>query len=74
MKQRVSAFLAMACVLGASVAGCRVASEGDGEPAAEVRVDGSSTVYPITEAVAEEFSKANPNARVTVGVQKLGEV
>jgi phosphate transport system substrate-binding protein len=35
-------------------------------------IDGSSTVYPITEAVAEEFQKANPGARVTVGISGTG--
>ena len=35
-------------------------------------VDGSSTVYPITEAVAEEFQKVNPKARVTVGISGTG--
>ena len=37
-----------------------------------VRIDGSSTVYPITEAVAEEFSNSVPNVRVTVGVSGTG--
>ena len=37
-----------------------------------IRVDGSSTVYPITEAVAEEFGKDNKNVRVTVGVSGTG--
>ncbi len=38
-----------------------------------VKVDGSSTVYPITEAVAEEFQKAKKNAvRVTVGISGTG--
>ncbi len=37
-----------------------------------IKVDGSSTVYPITEAVAEEFQKANPKARVTVGISGTG--
>ncbi len=37
-----------------------------------VRVDGSSTVFPITEAVAEEFQKKNPNIRVTVGISGTG--
>jgi phosphate transport system substrate-binding protein len=32
-----------------------------------VQVDGSSTVYPIAEAVAEEFRKAQPGVRATVG-------
>ena len=35
-----------------------------------VNIDGSSTVYPITEAVAEEFQKANPGVKVTVGVRR----
>ncbi len=37
-----------------------------------VKVDGSSTVYPITEAVAEEFQKLNPGVRVTVGISGTG--
>ncbi len=38
----------------------------------QVRIDGSSTVYPITEAMAEEFSKANKVINVTVGVSGTG--
>ncbi|MFN5496077.1 MAG: PstS family phosphate ABC transporter substrate-binding protein [bacterium] len=37
-----------------------------------VKIDGSSTVYPITEAVAEEFNAAAPKVRVTVGVSGTG--
>lgn len=37
-----------------------------------VKVDGSSTVFPITEAVAEEFQKANKGLKVTVGVSGTG--
>ena len=37
-----------------------------------VSVDGSSTVYPITEAVAEEFLSVEPRVRVTVGVSGTG--
>ena len=37
-----------------------------------IRVDGSSTVFPITEAVAEEFQKTNPGVRVTVGISGTG--
>jgi phosphate transport system substrate-binding protein len=37
-----------------------------------IKVDGSSTVYPITEAVAEEFSAVAPKVRVTVGVSGTG--
>ncbi len=38
-----------------------------------VKVDGSSTVYPITEAVAEEFQKMKKGAvKVTVGISGTG--
>ena len=38
-----------------------------------VKVDGSRTVYPITEAVAEEFQKSKKNAvKVTVGISGTG--
>jgi len=37
-----------------------------------VKVDGSSTVFPLTEKAAELFQKENPNIRVTVGVSGTG--
>jgi phosphate transport system substrate-binding protein len=38
----------------------------------KIVIDGSSTVYPITEAVAEEFHTANPGVDVTVGLAGTG--
>lgn len=38
----------------------------------DIKIDGSSTVYPVTEAVAEEFRKVYPKVRVTVGVSGTG--
>jgi phosphate transport system substrate-binding protein len=38
----------------------------------EIKIDGSSTVYPITEAVAEEFRAEQPDVKVTVGVSGTG--
>ena len=38
----------------------------------DIKIDGSSTVYPITEAVAEEFRNVHPDVRVTVGVSGTG--
>lgn len=38
----------------------------------EIKVDGSSTVFPITEAVAEEFNKLHPDVKVPVGVAGTG--
>jgi ABC-type phosphate transport system substrate-binding protein len=44
-----------------------------GELSGSIQVDGSSTVYPITQAVAEEFRFAgNPDVHVTVGVSGTG--
>ncbi|MCS7080353.1 MAG: PstS family phosphate ABC transporter substrate-binding protein [Chloracidobacterium sp.] len=37
-----------------------------------IRVDGSSTVYPLAEAVAEEFQLRHPGVRVTIGVSGTG--
>ncbi len=37
-----------------------------------VRVDGSSTVFPITEAVGEEFQNLHRGVRVTVGISGTG--
>ncbi len=37
-----------------------------------VKVDGSSTVFPITEAVAEQFKKEKPGVQVTVGISGTG--
>ncbi|MFY0689879.1 MAG: PstS family phosphate ABC transporter substrate-binding protein [Cyclobacteriaceae bacterium] len=37
-----------------------------------IAIDGSSTVYPITEAVAEEFRIEQPDVQVTIGVSGTG--
>lgn len=37
-----------------------------------IKVDGSSTVFPVTEAVAEEFRVVNPDVKVTIGVSGTG--
>ena len=37
-----------------------------------VQIDGSSTVFPISEAMAEDFMAANDGVRVTVGVSGTG--
>lgn len=61
-------YLALAFFCGFILSSC---SSGDSS-AGEVKIDGSSTVFPITEAVAEEFRTEAPNVRVTVGVSGTG--
>ncbi|EJR52427.1 phosphate binding protein [Bacillus cereus VD107] len=38
----------------------------------EVRVDGSSTVFPIIEAVAEEYTKVHPNVKISISISGTG--
>lgn len=47
-------------------------AEGGTGLSGDVLVDGSSTVFPIAEAMAEEFMAENPDVRVTVGVSGSG--
>jgi len=50
-----------------------VVEEPEAEPVeGDVLVDGSSTVYPITVAVAEEFAPVFPDVRVSVGLSGTG--
>ena len=53
------------------IVGCGGASgqqNGGGEPVSgEISIEGSSTVYPITQAAAELFREENPDARIEVG-------
>jgi phosphate transport system substrate-binding protein len=44
----------------------------EGALSGPIEIDGSSTVYPITEAMAEEFQRENPRTRVAVGVSGTG--
>jgi phosphate transport system substrate-binding protein len=55
------------------ITACGGSSAPEGGPAPEViTVDGSSTVFPVTEAFAEEFQKANRGMRITVGSSGTG--
>ncbi len=38
----------------------------------KIKIDGSSSVYPITEAVAEEYRREHSDIRITVGVSGTG--
>ncbi len=59
-------------VLVAACSGDRGQIEQGSSLTGAVRIDGSSTVYPVTEAVAEEFQIENRGVRVTVGISGTG--
>jgi phosphate transport system substrate-binding protein len=68
MLQRMSSIQVLAAAaIAATVVAAPVAAQ------TTVKVDGSSTVFPITEAVAEDFQKSKKGAvRVTVGISGTG--
>ncbi len=45
---------------------------GGGDLSGTIKIDGSSTVAPLSEAAAELFQAENPNVRVTVGTSGTG--
>jgi phosphate transport system substrate-binding protein len=47
-------------------------SSGGGELSGEIRIDGSSTVFPFAEAAAELFNEENPDVQITVGQSGTG--
>ena len=52
--------------------GCTTACLTWSSTAPRVQIDGSSTVYPIMEAVAEEFGKEQRDVQITVGISGTG--
>jgi len=68
----------LALVLSACGSSQPPSSDGQAAPSgrqarsAVISIDGSSTVFPISEAIAEEFQMANRGLRVTVGVSGTG--
>jgi len=59
--------LAVACSVSDSSS-----SDGSSDTTGDVTIDGSSTVLPISEAVAEEFQLVAPDVNVSVGVSGTG--
>ncbi|HEY0868435.1 MAG TPA: phosphate ABC transporter substrate-binding protein PstS family protein, partial [Fimbriimonas sp.] len=69
---KLSAALAVVTAIGA----CGKSGEAGSAPgtklSGEIAIDGSSTVSPIMEAVAEEFGKEQPDVKVTVATSGTG--
>ena len=71
--------ITVACVsvLALGVAACgdsddESSAAGGGNLSGSIRIDGSSTVAPLTSAIAEEFQGENPDVKVTVGTAGTG--
>ena len=68
--------LVTAVIALATATACNTASETgqttQSDLSGTIKIDGSSTVFPISEAVAEEFQKDNQRVQVTVGQSGTG--
>jgi phosphate transport system substrate-binding protein len=71
MRFRIASCAALLSALTLSAA-CGGGAETATPTAAVIAIDGSSTVYPITEAVAEDFKGTSGSAPVTVGATGTG--
>ena len=69
---RPSRFSAPAAVLLLALAALAVAACDDSGEGGEIDIDGSSTVYPISAAVAEDFDAVAGDVRVNVGFSGTG--
>lgn len=64
--KKTTLVLALAALLGLGACSTTKKLEGN------IAIDGSSTVYPVTEAVAEEFNVTYPDVKVSVGFSGTG--
>ena len=72
-KGRAIALLTIMLVLAPVAASCGGDDDGGGgELTGTIRIDGSSTVAPLSEAAAELFQDVNPGVQVTVGTSGTG--
>tara|TARA_R110002051_G_scaffold204414_1_gene270547 strand:+ start:810 stop:1754 length:945 start_codon:yes stop_codon:yes gene_type:complete len=69
--KKIVCFLSLALVLSAC-GDKKEKKDGAGSMTGTIQIDGSSTVFPITEAVAEEFRSEQPDVKVTIGVSGTG--
>jgi len=59
--------MALSLVLAGCGGGASGQQNSGGAVLGNIKIEGSSTVYPITQAAAELFRQENPNARIEVG-------
>ena len=71
MKNRTIMMIAVIAIVVIAV-GYWYSTIGTQNIAGTIEIDGSSTVYPVTQAVAEEFLKVYPNVYPIVGVSGTG--
>ncbi len=66
----VPTLLILTTALALIIAGC--GGKNDGSKSGSVKIDGSSTVGPLTEAVAELYREDSPDVKISVGISGTG--
>lgn len=72
MVKRIGTWMALLAVMTTVIVGCSSGQTDEKGISGIVKVDGSSTVFPVSQAVAEEFMKKFPRVQVTVGESGTG--
>jgi len=72
MMNSKSILIPIAMLFLAACGGSKTESTSGDALSGTINIDGSSTVYPITEAVAEEFQKVQPGIKVVVALSGTG--
>ncbi|PHR89018.1 MAG: phosphate ABC transporter substrate-binding protein [Blastopirellula sp.] len=80
MRTGMNPFQAISLIVLLVLGGCNIkdveptatSPSADGSLSGTVAIDGSSTVFPISQAVAEEFQKENSGVKVVVGTSGTG--
>ncbi|MEO0985870.1 MAG: PstS family phosphate ABC transporter substrate-binding protein [Cyanobacteria bacterium J06639_14] len=65
--------LCILAIVGVTSVSCSASSTSSGTTDQVIRIDGSSTVYPITDAIAQVFLAENPEAAVEVSFSGTGD-
>ncbi|KXG74397.1 PstS family phosphate ABC transporter substrate-binding protein [Thermotalea metallivorans] len=78
-KMAITAMILALIMLALAGCGSKSGNQSHQEPAVqearlsgEIKIDGSSTVFPITEAIAEEFIAMYPEVKIPIGVSGTG--
>jgi phosphate transport system substrate-binding protein len=67
-----AALIAVGLALVLAACGGNDNNSGSSDLSGTIKIDGSSTVGPLTEAAAELFREENPDVRITVGISGTG--
>lgn len=72
MFRKTLSFISIFALIFGGLIGCSNANTQQNQISGTIKIDGSSTVFPVSQAVAEEFMRENRKIQVTVGESGTG--